>query len=65
MIKGLVELNERGEMKIDCATGRATLSGIWGAGDVTNVLYKQNNIAVGDAVRAVLNIYSYLRENGK
>ena len=34
--------------------------GIWSAGDCTNGLYHQNNIAVGDAVKAIEDIYSYL-----
>lgn len=34
--------------------------GIWAAGDVSDVLYKQNNISSGDAVKAVLNIYDTL-----
>jgi alkyl hydroperoxide reductase subunit AhpF len=33
------------------------LPGIWAAGDVTDVLYKQNNISAGDAIKAALNIY--------
>jgi len=64
MVKDLVELNERGEIKVDARTGKSSIPGIWAAGDVTDLLYKQSNIAVGDAVRATLNAYSYLREKG-
>ena len=64
MVKDLVELDERKEIKIDCRTGRSSLLGIWAAGDVTNALYKQNNIAVGDGARATLNAYDWLK-NGK
>ena len=35
--------------------------GIWAAGDCTNGLYHQNNIAAGDAVKAVEDIYLYLK----
>jgi len=62
MVKGLVELNERGEIKVDARTGRTSVLGIWAAGDVTDLLYKQSNIAAGDAARATLNAYSYLKE---
>lgn len=62
MVKGLVELNDRGEIKVDARTGRASVQGVWAAGDVTDLPYKQSNIAVGDAARAMLNAYSYLRE---
>ena len=36
---------------------RQRVEGIWAAGDCTNVLYHQNNIAAGDAVRALEDIY--------
>jgi len=65
IVKDIVDLDERGSVKIECKTGMSSVPGIWAAGDVSDVLYKQNNIAAGDAVRAVLNIYSYLREKGK
>ncbi|MFA7581683.1 MAG: FAD-dependent oxidoreductase [Candidatus Paceibacterota bacterium] len=65
IVKDIVDLDERGSVKIECKTGMSSVPGIWAAGDVSDVLYKQNNIAAGDAVRAVLNIYSYLRDKGK
>ena len=34
--------------------------GIWAAGDVTDGLYHQNNIAAGDAVKAIEDIYFFL-----
>jgi len=60
IVRGLVELNEHGEIIIDYGTGKASLKGIWAAGDVTDSPYKQNNIAAGDAARAVLDIYAFL-----
>lgn len=33
------------------------IKGVWAAGDVTNILYHQNNIASGDAVKAIEDIY--------
>ncbi len=56
-IKNLVALNERGEIIVDHKTQQSNTPGIWAAGDVSDVLYKQNNISAGDAVKAVLNIY--------
>ncbi len=61
LLKGLVALNRRGEVVVDHKTQRASTPGIWAAGDATDVLYKQNNISAGDAVKAVLNINDYLR----
>lgn len=55
-VKGLVEMNKFGEIIVDPKTQETSLPGIWAAGDVTDVLYKQNNISAGDAIKAVLNI---------
>ncbi len=63
-VKGLVNLNEYGEIVVDHKTQKTSVSGIWAAGDVTDVLYKQNNVSAGDAVKAILGIHSYLHKNG-
>ena len=60
IVRELVGLNEYREIIIDYRTGRASLKGVWAAGDVTDSPYKQNNIAVGDAARAVLDVYTFL-----
>ncbi|OGY97712.1 MAG: hypothetical protein A2681_01570 [Candidatus Liptonbacteria bacterium RIFCSPHIGHO2_01_FULL_56_18b] len=57
IVKGLVELNQAGEVVVDHKTMRTSAPGIWAVGDVSDVRYKQNNISAGDAVKAVLNIY--------
>lgn len=57
IVKGLVNLNERGEITIDHKTQRTSDAGIWAAGDVSDSLYNQNNTSAGDAIKAVLNIY--------
>ena len=62
-VKGLLELNKMGEIVVDHKTQQTSCPGIWAAGDVSDVLYKQNNISVGDAVKAVLNIYEKLSKN--
>ncbi len=59
-LKGIVDLNERGNVVIDPWTQKASIPGIWSAGDCTNILYHQNNIAAGDAVRALEDIFQYL-----
>jgi thioredoxin reductase len=40
-----------------------TTEGIWAAGDCTNGRYHQNNIAVGDAVKALEDIYIWIQKN--
>lgn len=57
IVKDLVTLNSRGEIVVNHKTQLSSDPGIWAAGDVTDVLYNQNNISSGDAVKAVLNIY--------
>lgn len=62
IVKGLVEINEFGEVVVDHKTQATSCAGIWAVGDVSDVLYKQNNISAGDAVKAVLNIYDAIRK---
>lgn len=61
MVKGLVELNERNMIKVDPYTQQTSVKGIWAAGDCTDVKYHQNNIASGDAVKAIEDMYGFLR----
>ena len=60
-MKDTVELNEIGKIVINPRTQETSVKGIWSAGDCTDVLYHQNNIAVGDAVKAIEDIYLHLR----
>lgn len=55
--KGVVDMTDYGQIKIDPRTQKTSTPGIWAAGDCTDVLYHQNNIAAGDAVRALEDIY--------
>jgi alkyl hydroperoxide reductase subunit F len=61
LVEGLVELDEFKRIVVDHQTQAASLPGIWAAGDCTNTLYHQNNIAAGDGVRALEDIYLWLR----
>ncbi len=61
MEHGLVKLNEKEEVMVDPKNQKTQTAGIWAAGDCTDGLYKQNNIAVGDAIKAVEDIYKYLK----
>ncbi len=56
-VKNLVPLDEIGRIKINPLNQKTEVPGIWAAGDCTTVLYHQNNIAAGDAVRALEDIY--------
>jgi len=61
LLKDMVELSKKGEIIVDQKTQKTSKTGIWAAGDVTDGLYKQNNISMGDGVKAVLNIYEFLQ----
>lgn len=59
-VKDVVELNKYNQIPVDPRTCATQTTGIWAAGDVTDTLYHQNNIAAGDAVRALEDIYLHL-----
>lgn len=59
--KDLVKLTEYNQVIVDPRNQRASLEGIWAAGDCTDGLYHQNNIAAGDAVKALEDIYLFLK----
>lgn len=60
-VADLVELDEYKRVKIDPWTQQTSVSGVWAAGDCTNIKYHQNNISAGDAVRALEDIYMHLK----
>ena len=62
-MKGMVKEDERGHIMVDHRTQASSVPGIWAVGDVTDVLYRQNNISAGDAVKAVLNIYDNIKKS--
>ena len=62
-IADIVDLDDDKTIKIDPWTQRTSQNGVWAAGDVTNVKYHQNNIAAGDAVKALEDIYIWLKQN--
>jgi alkyl hydroperoxide reductase subunit F len=58
--EGLLDMTELKTIKIDPRNQKTSVPGIWAAGDCTDVLYHQNNIAAGDAVRALEDIYLHI-----
>ncbi|MEK7201149.1 MAG: FAD-dependent oxidoreductase [Patescibacteria group bacterium] len=58
--EGVVELDEVKRIKADPRNQRTSVEGIWAAGDCTDELYHQNNIAAGDGVKALEDIYQWL-----
>ena len=56
VVSGQVELSPRKEIIID-ATNRTNVSGVYAAGDVTTVPYKQITIAMGEGAKAALSAF--------
>lgn len=57
-----VELSPRGEILVD-AHGATTMKGVFAAGDVTTVPYKQIIIAMGEGAKASLGAFDHLIRN--
>ena len=60
-IGSALEMNAVKQIKVDPRTHQTSHPRIWAAGDCTDGLYHQNNIAAGDAVKALEDIYMSLR----
>jgi alkyl hydroperoxide reductase subunit F len=61
LAKDVATIDEYKKIVVDPMNQRAQTPGIWAAGDCTNGLYHQNNIAAGDAVKAVEDLYIWLK----
>ena len=58
-LKGVIALSPRGEIDVD-HRGETSRAGIFAAGDVTTVPYKQIVIALGEGAKASLAAFDYL-----
>jgi len=61
-LNSLVDCNEKGEIIIDHNSCQTKTPGLFAAGDVTDVNYKQIVISAGEGSKAALSVYHYLRE---
>jgi alkyl hydroperoxide reductase subunit F len=59
LLRGLAPLTEAGEIAVDGAC-RTAVPGLFAAGDVTAVPYKQIVIAAGEGAKAALSAHGYL-----
>lgn len=60
-VEGVVDLDDSKRVKVDGKSQQTSCKNVWAAGDCTDELYHQNNIAAGDAVKALEDIYVHLR----
>lgn len=63
--KGFVDMNERDQIIMNHRSGETSRKGVFTAGAVSDQLYDQNNISVGDAIKATLSAYQYLQKMKK
>jgi len=61
-LKGTIELTRFGEIVVD-AKGATSVPGVFAAGDVTTVPFKQIIIAAGDGAKAALGAFDHLMRN--
>ncbi len=61
-VESLVEMDAVKRVKVDPRNQRTNVDGIWAAGDCTDELYHQNNIAAGDGVKALEDIYLWIKK---
>lgn len=59
--KDILKLNQYNQIPINPANQQTEVPGLWAAGDCTDAMYHQNNIAAGDSVRALEDIYVWLK----
>lgn len=59
--KDVVDLDPLGRVITNPKNQRTSVEGVWAAGDCTDELYHQNNIAAGDAVKALEDIYYWIK----
>lgn len=61
-LKGLVDFNERDEIVINPKTMETRTPGLFAAGDVSDVLYKQIAVASGEGAKAALSVFNFLKK---
>ena len=61
-VKGLLEFDAVGRIIADPRSQRTSVEGIWAAGDCTDELYHQNNIAAGDGTKAIEDLYLWVKK---
>ncbi len=61
-VGSLLELDPVKRVVTDPRTQRTSVEGVWAAGDCTDELYHQNNIAAGDGVKAIEDLYLWVKK---
>ena len=62
LVKGQLELTDAGYIVVEEPTTRTSVSGVFAAGDVTDVIYRQAVTAAGQGCKAAIDAERYLEE---
>ena len=62
-IKGLVDFNEKDEIKVEFETYQTKTPGLFAAGDVNTGKFKQITTACGEGAKAALAAYNFIKSN--
>ncbi len=62
-VKGLVDFNKRDEIIVDPQTSQTKTPGLFAAGDVDNIPYKQIVVACGEGAKAAFSVSNYLKKS--
>ncbi|RJQ34326.1 FAD-dependent oxidoreductase [Candidatus Parcubacteria bacterium] len=62
-LDSVLRMNEIKQVVVDARSQKTSHPRVWAAGDCTDGRYHQNNIAAGDAVKALEDIYFSLQKN--
>ena len=60
---GVIDFDPIKRVVTDPRNQRTSVEGVWAAGDCTDEMYHQNNIAAGDGVKALEDIYLWVKKH--
>ena len=63
IVRGIVDVDDEGYVKVDGRSTRTTVPGIFAAGDLVDHTYRQAITAAGSGCQAALDAEWYLRDN--
>ncbi len=63
LIKDLLKLNKKGEIKVDKETCQTSTKGVYAAGDNNDIKYRQIITAASEGAKSALSIYDFLHNN--
>jgi len=63
LVKDLLKLNKKGEIKVDKETCQTSVRGVYGAGDNNDLKYRQIITSASEGAKAALSAYEFLHHS--